>query len=61
MCVRCGVCRIPPPDLERAVIDHWADLMAIGAFDSGNHAWFGHGAGARAILAQTTAPVLFSH
>jgi hypothetical protein len=32
----------------------------IGAFDSGDHAWFGHGAGTRPILAHMTAPVLFS-
>jgi nucleotide-binding universal stress UspA family protein len=47
--------------LLSAMSDHAADLMAIGAFDSGNHAWFGHGAGTRAILAHMTAPVLFSH
>jgi nucleotide-binding universal stress UspA family protein len=47
--------------LLSAIADHSADLMAIGAFDSGDHAWFGHGAGTRAILAHMTAPVLFSH
>ena len=47
--------------LLSAIADHSADLMTIGAFNSGNHAWFGHGAGTRAILAQMTAPVLFSH
>jgi nucleotide-binding universal stress UspA family protein len=47
--------------LLSAMSDHAADLMAIGAFDSGDHAWFGHGTGTRAILAQMTAPVLFSH
>jgi nucleotide-binding universal stress UspA family protein len=47
--------------LLSAIADHSADLMAIGAFDSGQHAWFGHGAGTRAILAHMTAPVLFSH
>ena len=47
--------------LLSAIADHSADLMAIGAFDLGQHAWFGHGAGTRAILAQMTAPVLFSH
>jgi nucleotide-binding universal stress UspA family protein len=47
--------------LLSAISDHSADLMAIGAFDSGDHAWFGLGAGARAILAHMTAPVLFSH
>jgi nucleotide-binding universal stress UspA family protein len=47
--------------LLSAISDHSADLMAIGAFDSGDHAWFGHGAGTRAILAHMTAPVLFSH
>jgi hypothetical protein len=44
-----------------AISDHSADLMAIGAFDSGVHALFGHGAGTRAVLAHMTAPVLFSH
>ena len=47
--------------LLSAISDHSADLMAIGAFDSGDHAWFGHGAGTRAILTHMTAPVLFSH
>jgi nucleotide-binding universal stress UspA family protein len=47
--------------LLSAISDHSADLLAIGAFDSGDHAWFGHGAGTRAILAHMTAPVLFSH
>jgi nucleotide-binding universal stress UspA family protein len=47
--------------LLSAISDHSADLMAIGAFDSGVHALFGHGAGTRAVLAHMTAPVLFSH
>jgi len=47
--------------LLSAVSDHAADLLAIGAFDSGTHALFGHGAGTRHILAHMTAPVLFSH
>jgi len=47
--------------LLSAISDHSADLMAIGAFDSGDHAWFGHGASTRAIRAHMTAPVLFSH
>ena len=44
-----------------AVSDHAADLLTIGAFDSGAHTLFGHGAGTRHILAHMTAPVLFSH
>ena len=44
-----------------AVSDHAADLMAIGAFDQGTQALFGHGAGTRHILAHMTTPVLFSH
>jgi nucleotide-binding universal stress UspA family protein len=47
--------------LLSAISDHSADLMAIGAFDSGVHALFGHGAGTRAVLAHMTTPVLFSH
>jgi nucleotide-binding universal stress UspA family protein len=47
--------------LLSAISDHSADLMAIGAFDSGVHALFGHGAGTRNVLAHMTAPVLFSH
>ena len=47
--------------LLSAVSDHAADLLAIGAFDQGTHALFGHGAGTRHILAHMTAPVLFSH
>lgn len=47
--------------LLSAVSDHAADLMAIGAFDAGTHALFGHGAGTRHILAHMTTPVLFSH
>jgi nucleotide-binding universal stress UspA family protein len=47
--------------LLSAASDHAADLLAIGAFDQGTHALFGHGAGTRHILAHMTAPVLFSH
>ena len=47
--------------LLSAISDHSADLMAIGAFNSGVHALFGHGAGTRNVLAHMTAPVLFSH
>jgi nucleotide-binding universal stress UspA family protein len=47
--------------LLSAVSDHAADLLVIGAFDSGASALFGHGAGTRHILAHMTAPVLFSH
>ena len=47
--------------LLSAVSDHGADLLAIGAFDAGTSALFGHGAGTRHILAHMTAPVLFSH
>jgi nucleotide-binding universal stress UspA family protein len=47
--------------LLSAISDHSADLLAIGAFDSGVHSLFGHGAGTRHILAHMTAPVLFSH
>ncbi len=47
--------------LLSAVSDHAADLLAIGAFDQGTHAVFGHGAGTRHILAHMTTPVLFSH
>ena len=47
--------------LLSAVSDHAADLLAIGAFDQGTQALFGHGAGTRHILAHMTAPVLFSH
>jgi len=47
--------------LLSAAADHAADLIAIGAFDTGTHALFGHGAGTRYILAHMTAPVLFSH
>ncbi len=47
--------------LLSAVSDHAADLLAIGAFDQGTQALFGHGAGTRYILAHMTAPVLFSH
>ena len=47
--------------LLSAVSDHAADLLAIGAFDQGTHALFGHGAGTRHILAHMTTPVLFSH
>ena len=47
--------------LLSAVSDHAADLMSIGAFDSGTQALFGHGAGTRHILAHMTTPVLFSH
>jgi len=47
--------------LLSAVSDHAADLMAIGAFDSGTQQLFGHGAGTRHILAHMTTPVLFSH
>jgi nucleotide-binding universal stress UspA family protein len=47
--------------LLSAVSDHAADLLTIGAFDSGANILFGHGAGARHILAHMTAPVLFSH
>lgn len=47
--------------LLSAISDHSADLMAIGAFDSGMHTLFGHGAGTRNVLAHMTAPVLFSH
>jgi nucleotide-binding universal stress UspA family protein len=47
--------------LLSAISDHSADLLAIGAFDSGTHALFGHGDGTRHILAHMTAPVLFSH
>jgi nucleotide-binding universal stress UspA family protein len=47
--------------LLSAISDHAADLLAIGAFDSGAHVLFGHGAGTRHILAHMTAPILFSH
>jgi nucleotide-binding universal stress UspA family protein len=47
--------------LLSAVSDHAADLLAIGAFDSGVHALLGHGVGTRHILAHMTTPVLFSH
>jgi len=47
--------------LLSAISDHSADLMAIGAFDSGVHAMLGHGGGTRNVLAHMTAPVLFSH
>jgi nucleotide-binding universal stress UspA family protein len=47
--------------LLSAVSDHAADLLAIGAFDQGTHALFGHGTGTRHILAHMTTPVLFSH
>jgi hypothetical protein len=47
--------------LLSAVSDHAADLLAIGAFDSGAHSLFGHGAGTRHILAHMTTPALFSH
>ncbi len=47
--------------LLSAVSDHAADLLAIGAFDHGTQALFGHGAGTRHILAHMTTPVLFSH
>lgn len=47
--------------LLSAVSDHAADLLAIGGFDSGVHALFGHGVGTRHILAHMTTPVLFSH
>ena len=47
--------------LLSAVSDHAADLLAIGAFDQGTHALFGHGAGTRHILAHMTTPVLFTH
>jgi nucleotide-binding universal stress UspA family protein len=47
--------------LLSAVSDHAADLLTIGAFDSGASILFGHGAGTRHILAHMTAPVLFSH
>jgi len=47
--------------LLSAASDHAADLMAIGAFDAGTQALFGHGAGTRHILAHMTTPVLFSH
>jgi nucleotide-binding universal stress UspA family protein len=47
--------------LLSAMADHAADLLAIGAFDAGTNALFGHGSGTRHILAHMTAPVLFSH
>jgi nucleotide-binding universal stress UspA family protein len=47
--------------LLSAIADHAADLMAIGAFDSGDRPLFGRGAGTRDILAHMTAPVMFSH
>jgi nucleotide-binding universal stress UspA family protein len=47
--------------LLSAVSDHAADLLAIGAFESGVWSLFGHDAGARHILAHMTTPVLFSH
>jgi nucleotide-binding universal stress UspA family protein len=47
--------------LLSAISDHSADLLVTGAFDSGVHSLFGHGAGTRHILAHMTAPVLFSH
>ena len=47
--------------LLSAISDHAADILAIGAFDSGVSALFGHGSGTRHILAHMTAPVLFSH
>ncbi|HVP99116.1 MAG TPA: hypothetical protein VMS87_07675, partial [Roseiarcus sp.] len=47
--------------LLSAVSDHAADLLAIGAFDSGTQQLFGHGAGTRHILAHMTTPILFSH
>ncbi len=47
--------------LLSAASDHAADLLAIGAFDQGTQALFGHGAGTRHILAHMTAPALFSH
>ena len=47
--------------LLSAVSDHAADLMAIGAFDQGTRALFGHGTGTRHILAHMTTPILFSH
>ena len=47
--------------LLSAVSDHAADLLAIGAFDQGTQALFGHGAGTRHILQHMTTPVLFSH
>ncbi len=47
--------------LLSSVSDHAADILAIGAFDQGTHAVFGHGAGTRHILAHMTTPVLFSH
>jgi nucleotide-binding universal stress UspA family protein len=47
--------------LLSALADHSADLLAIGAFDSGARSLFGHGSGTPDILAHMTAPVLFSH
>jgi nucleotide-binding universal stress UspA family protein len=47
--------------LLSAISDHSADLMAIGAFDTGWRILFGHGSGTPQILAHMTAPVLFSH
>ena len=47
--------------LLSAISDHSAELMAIGAFDAGWRFLFGHGSGTSQILAQMTAPVLFSH
>ena len=47
--------------LLSAVSDHAADLLAIGAFDSGVQSLFGHGVGTRHILNHMTTPVLFSH
>lgn len=47
--------------LLNAASDYSADVLAIGAFDSGGLALLGHGAGTRFILGHMTLPVLFSH
>ncbi|MGD0564096.1 MAG: universal stress protein [Roseiarcus sp.] len=47
--------------LLNAAADHSADVLAIGAFDSGSLGLLGHGAGTRFILGHMTLPVLFSH
>lgn len=41
--------------------DHAADLLAIGAFDTGGFTFLGRGAGTRYVLRHMTLPVLFSH
>ena len=47
--------------LLNSAADHSADVLAIGAFDSGSVGLLGHGAGTQFILGHMTLPVLFSH